>query len=216
MMFKSNQSMESQMLFNMIRDRHSTRRFNPDINISEEELIEMLEQAALAPSGGNLQSWRFLVINTSEMKEKLYSIAYNQKQVVEASAVIAVLGDVEAYTKAEKIYSLAADEGYISSDIAKALSKRYIDLYSSLSLEEVRQIVCIDCGLVSMQLMLTAHSKGYDTVPMTGYDKEKFSITFNVPKQYFPVLLIALGKAKIPGQPSVRLPIEEVVFFNEF
>jgi uncharacterized protein (DUF1810 family) len=36
----------------------------------------------------------------------------------------------------------------------------------------------------------------------------------NVPLS-FPVLLIALGKATTPGHPTVSLPIQDVVFFNE-
>ncbi|ETT65684.1 NAD(P)H nitroreductase [Paenibacillus sp. FSL H8-457] len=54
-----------------------------------------MRQATLAPSAANLQPWRFLVIDSPELKQKLLPIASNQQQVVEASAVIAVLGDLE-------------------------------------------------------------------------------------------------------------------------
>ena len=47
------------------------------------------------------------------MKKKLLPIVVNQQQVVEASAVIAVLGDVESYNKAEKIYGQAVEKGYM-------------------------------------------------------------------------------------------------------
>ncbi|WP_303871382.1 nitroreductase family protein [Acetobacterium wieringae] len=206
------QSSDNQLFSNVVRERHSIRSYNPEIKVTKEELIEILQQATLAPSGGNLQSWRFLIIDTPELKQKLLPIAYNQKQVVEASAVIVVLGDLECFKMADKIYGKAVDAGFLSADMAKSFIKRYTDLYSNMSLEEIRQTVCIDCGLVSMQLMLTARSKGYDTVPMAGYDKEKFSKAFNIFDRYFPVLLIALGKATTSGHPTVRLPIQDVVF----
>jgi nitroreductase len=47
------------------------------------------------------------------LKKKLLPIVVNQQQVVEASAVIAVLGDVESYNKAEKIYGQAVEKGYM-------------------------------------------------------------------------------------------------------
>lgn len=209
------QSSDSQLFFNIVRGRHSIRSYNPEIKVTQEELTEILQEATLAPSGGNLQSWRFLVIDTPELKQKLLPIAYNQKQVIEASAVIVVLGDLECFKMADKIYGKAVDAGFLSADMAKSLIKRYTDLYSAMPLEEIRQTVCIDCGLASMQLMLTARSKGYDTVPMAGYDKDKFSEAFNISDRYLPVLLIALGKATAPGHPAVRLPIQDVVFFNE-
>jgi nitroreductase len=102
------------------------------------------------------------------MKKKLLPIAYNQPQVVEASAVIAVLGDLEYFRMAEKIYGKVVDAGFMSQDTADGFIKRYTNLYSSMSSEEVRQVVSTECGLVSMQLMLTAQAKGYNTGPMGG------------------------------------------------
>ncbi|GAA3333320.1 hypothetical protein GCM10020331_096900 [Ectobacillus funiculus] len=46
-----------------------------------------------------------------------------------------------------------------------------------------------------MQLMLVARSKGYDTVPMGGYDQAKFIEAFGISEQYVPVMLIAIGKS---------------------
>ncbi|MNP77915.1 putative NAD(P)H nitroreductase YodC [compost metagenome] len=63
--------------------------------------------------------------------------------------------------------------------------------------------------------MLAARAKGYDTVPMGGYDKAGFVEAFHIPDRYIPVILIAFGKAANPGRPTVRLQIEEIVFFNE-
>lgn len=66
-----------------------------------------------------------------------------------------------------------------------------------------------------MQLMLVARAKGYDTVPMGGYDQAKFVEAFNIPERYAPVMLIAIGKAAKPGHPTVRLAVDDVAFFNE-
>ncbi|MGK5511559.1 nitroreductase family protein [Brevibacillus formosus] len=204
-----------QIFFDVIRERRSVRSYDPEVKISRDELNEILRQSTLAPSGANLQPWRFLVIDSPDLKQKLLPIAFNQQQVVEASAIIAVLGDLENIRMAEKIYSLAVDAGYMPPDTAKSFVERYTDMYASMPPEIVHQIVYTDCGLVSMQLMLVARAKGYDTVPMGGYDKQKFVKAFDIPEQYVPIMLIAIGKAVKPGHPTVRLPIDDVAFFNE-
>ena len=207
--------LEPQMFLDVIQERRSVRTYDPTVQISREEMTEILELATLAPSSSNLQPWRFLVIDKQELKQKLLPIAFNQQQVVEASAVIAVLGNVESYKKAEKIYGQAVEAGFMQADTAKSFIERTVGTYSNLQPEVARQIVYTDGGLISMQLMLVARSKGYDTVPMGGYDQAKFVETFGIPEQYVPVMLIAIGKATIPGHPTTRLPIEDVLFFNE-
>jgi nitroreductase len=209
------EKLEQQMFLDVIRERRSVRTFDPSVLISREEMTEILELATLAPSSSNLQPWRFLVIDKPELKEKLLPIAYNQQQVVEASAVIAVLGDTKSYEKAEKIYGQAVEAGFMPADTAKSFIERTVGMYSTLQPEVARQIVYTDGGLISMQLMLVARSKGYDTVPMGGYDKAKFVEAFGISEQLVPVMLIAIGKATKPGHPTTRLPIEDVVFFNE-
>lgn len=212
---QSSQTGEQQQFFNVIQDRRSVRSYDSEVKISREEMNEILQQAALAPSGANLQPWRFLVIDSQELKQKLLPIAFNQQQVIEASAVIAVLGDLESYKMAEKIYGMAVDAGYMPAETAKSFVERYQGMFASMSPETVLQKVSIDAALVSMQLMLVARAKGYDTVPMGGYDQAKFVEAFDIPERYAPIMLIAIGKAAKPGHPTVRLPIEDVAFFNE-
>ncbi|OMD50301.1 nitroreductase family protein [Paenibacillus borealis] len=209
------QTMEHQLFFDVVRERRSVRSYDPEIKISREELTEILRQATLAPSAANLQPWRFLVIDSPELKQQLLPIAFNQQQVVEASAVIAVLGDLECYKLAEKIYGMAVDECYMPAETAKSFVERYTSMYSSMPPEAIGQKVYTDGGLVSMQLMLVARAKGYDTVPMGGYDQAKFVEAFNIPERYAPVMLIAIGKAAKPGHPTVRLAVDDVAFFNE-
>lgn len=211
----STQTVEQQQFFNVIQDRRSVRSYDPQAKISREEMNEILQQATLAPSAANLQPWRFLVIDSQELKQKLLPIASDQQQVIEASAVIVVLGDLEGYKLADKIYGMAVDAGYMPAETATSFVERYQGLFKSMPRETVRQKISIDAGLVSMQLMLVARAKGYDTVPMGGYDQAKFVEAFDIPERYAPIMLIAIGKAAKPGHPTVRLPIEDVAFFNE-
>ncbi|MFC3750200.1 nitroreductase family protein [Paenibacillus sp. GCM10012306] len=200
----------------VISERRSVRKYDPSWKISREEIEEILNDAILAPSSSNLQPWRFIVINDQSVQEKLLPIAFNQQQTVDASAIIAVLGDTEAYRNVHTIYDKAQAEGFITPEIKETMVNNTWNNYSSFSPERRSNIALVDGGLISMQLMLAAKAKGYDTVPMGGYDANAFRELFQIPERYVPVMLIALGKAAAEGRPTTRLPLEQVTFWNEF
>jgi nitroreductase len=55
-------------LFEIIRTTRSMRRLNPD-PVPNELIRKILEAGVCAPSGGNMQRWRFLVIRDPKIKE---------------------------------------------------------------------------------------------------------------------------------------------------
>ena len=55
-------------LFEIIRTTRSMRRLKPD-PVPNELIRKILEASVCAPSGGNMQRWRFLVIRDLKIKE---------------------------------------------------------------------------------------------------------------------------------------------------
>lgn len=55
----------------VVFNRHSVKEFDVNKKISREEMIQILEEATLAPSSVNLQPWRFVVVESDEAKDKL-------------------------------------------------------------------------------------------------------------------------------------------------
>lgn len=200
-------------LSEVIRERHSVRKYNSSYKISKEEIEELLSEATLAPSSSNLQPWRFIVFQDQEVKKELREIAFNQEPVETSSAVIAVLGDREMYKEVEKIYHSANQAGFMDEANMNRLIASANNTYPGLPVEKRENITAFDAGLVSMQLMLVAKSMGYDTVTMGGFNKQKFIERFNISERYFPIVLIALGKAAAPAFQTTRLPLEDVVKF---
>ncbi len=62
--------MEDSNLMKIIKSRRSVRRFTKQ-PVTDDELGILLEAARLAPSSGNTQPWRFVVVREAEMVEKL-------------------------------------------------------------------------------------------------------------------------------------------------
>lgn len=200
--------------FALIRERQSIRSYDPSVAITEEELKELLREATLAPSSSNLQPWRFVVVTDPAVKAELKPIANNQQQVVDAAATIILLGDTEAYKRADEIYDAAVEAG-MPKEARDAYVPRMKQYYSTMSSETARSIALIDGGLVAMQLMLAAKARGYDSVPMGGFSHEKLIEHFQIPAHLVPVMLISIGKGIGSGNPKSRLPIEEVTFWNK-
>lgn len=200
-------------LYSVMKARKSVRVFDPNATIAKEEIAEMLKLATIAPSSSNLQSWSFLVIQDPEVKKELQVIANNQAHVGDSSAVIAVLGNIDAYKKVEQIYTQNVAEGHMDESIKDRTIAGTYATYPNAPREARMNIAAYDAGLVSMQLMLIAKEKGYDTCTLGGFDKVKFAERFDVPSDQFPIVLITLGKAAAPAYGSSRLPLDEVVRF---
>ena len=76
-----------------IAGRRATPSFD-GVPIPLEDLKQILDAGLHAPSGYNMQPWRFIVVQAPEQKKKLRAASYNQAKVEEASAVIVACGDV--------------------------------------------------------------------------------------------------------------------------
>ncbi|MFP8782382.1 nitroreductase family protein [Planococcus plakortidis] len=200
----------------IVNGRRSIKHYNPTVKISREEMTVILEQATKAPSSINMQPWRFVVIDSPEGKEKLAPLAsFNLDKVMSSSAVIAVFGDRKNYEYAEEIYSKAVEHGYMPEDVKDFQLNYFKPMYEGMSADQMKDIVMLDSGLVSMQLMLVARAFGYDTNPIGGYDKEKIAETFGLEKErYVPVMLLTIGKAASEGFQSYRLPVDTITTWS--
>lgn len=200
-------------LSEVIHERKSVRKFDPSYKISKEEIAEMLIDATQAPSSSNLQPWRFLIIQDQETKKKIKEFSFNQQQLETASAIIAVIGDTEMYHNIDEIYQSNFEAGNVDKASMEIQIQNAKSLYPNSPVEARLNIAAFDAGLISMQLMLIAKAKGYDTVPMGGFDKQQFAKQFELESRYVPLVLIALGKAAAPAYGSTRLPLEKIATF---
>ncbi|MED1203566.1 nitroreductase family protein [Heyndrickxia acidicola] len=196
----------------IVTGRRSIKNYDPSVKISKEEMAEILTLATTAPSSVNMQPWRFLVIDSPEGKATLAPLAkFNQNQVDTSAAVIAVFGDMNNFENAEEIYGSAVEKGFMPLEVKEGILNAFTAYYENISKEDMRDVVMIDGGLVSMQIMLAARAFGYDTNPIGGYEKDQIAEAFGLDKErYVPVMLISIGKAADSGHPSVRLPIDKV------
>jgi nitroreductase len=194
--------------FEIVNERASVRHYDSSVKLSKEEVTELLEATGKSPSAWNLQHWNFMIFLSDEAKEKLLPISYNQKQVVEAGAVIAILGDLEANQNTEMVYNPLVEAGYMTSEIKNILAGQIESAYQNTVY--ARDAAFSNASLAAMTLMLAAKAKGYDTCAMGGFNVQQFIEEFQVSDRYIPIMLISVGKALKPAHSSARLPVEQL------
>ena len=200
--------------FEVIKGRKSVKYFDPNVKIKREEIIEMLNEANLAPSSCNLQPWRYIVVDTPEGKEKLGSANYNKIQNDTSAAMIIVLGDLNHYSKFDEIYGEAVEKGYMTEEVKDGFEKGMGSQLENLPIDKNREGVYFDCGLWTMQFANVAYAKGYDTNIIGGFIREKVAELFELEENLIPVMLIALGKKEKNARPTVRMKVENLVRFK--
>jgi nitroreductase len=201
--------------FSVIEERQSVRSFDTDYKIPRHELKEMIKAASSAPSSWNLQHWKFLVLDEQEAQGKLLPIAFNQQQVKDASAVIAVLGDLEANKNAESVFGNQVKNGLMSEEAKETVVGNINNAYQSIP-DFGKSEALKNTSLAAMQLMLAAKAFGYDSGPMGGFDPQGLMKEFNISSRYLPVMLIAIGKKEKDAHPTTRFSADDITFWNNF
>src|SRR4051794_34439770 len=75
-----------------IAGRQGVRRFDPARPLDDRLLERLLLAAAFAPSDGNLQPWRFVVLRREASRRRLRACALNHPALADAPVALIVLG----------------------------------------------------------------------------------------------------------------------------
>ncbi len=81
-----------------IQKRVSIRRWKP-IPVEKEKIIKVLEAGRRAPSWGNVQPWRFIVVQDRAKIEELAKSGAGQPHINTAPVVIVCCGMMEAFSR---------------------------------------------------------------------------------------------------------------------
>jgi len=182
-----------------IRERRATPSFDGQ-PIPAGDLRQILDAGLHAPSGYNMQPWRFVVVQQPENKRRLRAASYNQAKVEEASAVIVACGDRDGWRKdLEEMLRLGRSGGMSEAYAAQAASS--VPAYlSSFSSDQMAGWLNKMVMLAFTSMMLMAEVMGYDTAPMEGFEQDKVCETLKLPMSYWVVGLLAIGHLKGPDK----------------
>jgi nitroreductase len=201
-------------VFEVIGTQRAMRRLKPDA-VPEELIKKLIWAATRAPSGGNTQPWRFLVVTDTEKR----------KQIAEL-----YLEGWNRYVKAGY-----TDRAPAVSPEAQAAAERTLRsaqyLADHLHEVPVHIIPCtwkleVNTGIASgssiypaiQNLMLAARALGLGTALTTihRWNEDKVKEVLGIPESAETAALIPVGWPKGKFGAGPRLPVEAVTYWDEW
>lgn len=176
-----------------IAARWSPSRFDAEYEVPREQLLAILEAARWAPSSGNEQPWRFLVVPRGHPRR----------------------AGLEAALKPGNAWAKRASVLLVS--LAKTTWTRN---------GEPNAWAEHDTGIATGLLLVQATVLGLATHPMGGWDADALRAALEVPAEFRPKAVIAVGRhdpaledhmlVEREARPRTRRPLGETAFLGAF
>lgn len=198
-----------------IRERRATPSFD-GVAVPDEDLKKILLAGLSAPSGYNMQPWRFIVVRTPEQKKRLRAASFNQAKVEEASVMIVACGDADGWRNGDLDEMLRMGrEGGMSESYAEQAREtvpNYLSNHPNIAMWLNRHVM-----IAFTHMMLTAETLGYDTAPMEGFEQEKVRDVLKLPLSYHVVALLGIGHLQGTDKHNGgRFDMARTVFAEEY
>ncbi|CAK0740874.1 putative NADH dehydrogenase/NAD(P)H nitroreductase AF_0226 [Gammaproteobacteria bacterium] len=145
--------------FATVRHRHSVRRYHADLPVEPEKLHAVLEAACAAPSAGDLQAYRIVVVNRQEERDALRRASGDQPFISEAPVCLAFcadsrrsavrFGDRGAHLYALQDATIATAYAQLAI-VAAGLGSTWIGYFNE---SEVIRLLALEEGIVPVALL---------------------------------------------------------------
>ena len=187
--------------FETVRTRRSVREFTPD-PIPDEHLTRILDAARLAPTSGNQQPWKFLVVRDRTVIEELKKACVDRSLAAREARGMPVSAEV-----AEAV--AASLQGYFSAPVFVVILTDGESQYPTYN--------HWDGPMAAGYLMLAARALGYGTVFITdSIPAEVTKSVLNIPDRFTRVCITPLGvPVAWPDSPEKK-GLEEMVVYDRF
>ncbi|MBS3049730.1 DUF1653 domain-containing protein [Enterobacter mori] len=194
-----------------IKKRRSIKHFDPTHQLTDKEIYALLSTTMLSPTAFNIQNWRFVIIRDPVLRAKIRAHSWNQSQITDASLLVALCADLNAWNINPARYWSHAPE------VVRDLIIPSIELYYEDHPTIIRDEAMRSCGLAAQTLMLTATSMGFESCPMVGFDFNEVGRLIDLPEEHIISMMVAIGKSvQEPWPQGGKISYEEAVRENSF
>jgi nitroreductase len=186
-----------------VKERRATPSFE-DIPIHTADIEKIIRAGLEAPSGYNLQPWRFVVVRDREQKKKLRQAAFGQSKVEEASAVIVACGDPQGWKDGDldEMLRISAQHGFNDPAEQQRVRDAVKGFLGSPPGEAGGVKPTFDLWvnrhtmIAFATMMWAAETLGYDTAPMEGFLEDQVKALLKIPGRVRVVAMLAVGRLK--------------------
>lgn len=182
----------SDELIESLNWRYATKKFDPNLKISNEDLETLKTALQLSASSYGLQAYKFIFVENPEVRKALKPVSWDQTQIVDASHLLVFASqlevgdaDVEAYiSKASKARNIPAEKLKPYADFMKAkISSVPADVKAFWNAKQT---------YIALGFLLTAAASiRIDVCPMEGFDPAAYDKILGLNEQGLTASLIA-------------------------
>ncbi len=195
---------EQNFMWETFKNRRSARKFKPD-PIPEQHLITILDMARTAPTSGNQQPWKFMVIRDrdklNELKEACIDLRMSQSRA-------RGLTD-EAEVKRARASRDEYFTNFLSAPVYVIVMTDTLSRYPSYNI--------YDGSLASGYLMTAARALGYGTVfSQDSVPWEVLKEVFNIPGHYERICFTPIGVPVEWPEAHGKKPLEDFIIWEKF
>lgn len=194
-----------------IVERRSVKHFDPKHIMTDAEVNELMEYAILSPTAFNIQHWRFIRVQDKDKRQQIQDASWGQVQVTEASLLLVLCADLNAWEKQPERYWKNAPQE-VQGFLLPAIENYYTNHHQAQRDECFRS-----SSIAAMSIMLMAKELGYDSCPMDGFDFDKVAKIINLPHDHIITMMITIGKKTEDANPrGGQLELSEVFLTDTF
>ena len=203
-----------------ILKRTSIRKWKA-IPVEKEKIEKVLAAGRRAPSWGNSQPWRFIVVQDNTKKEELANAAGGQPVVRDAPVVIVCCGSIEDFSHKMQRESLKQlmEVGAVewTDDILDNVVLKS-DLFAPYRLgEQVMTIKASEQIMIAIAyITLEAVNQGLGTCWVGALSAKDSHRVMNLPDNLFVHDLLPLGYPNEDPKPRPRKPLDRIVFWEKY
>ncbi|MCF8228319.1 MAG: nitroreductase family protein [Bacteroidales bacterium] len=176
----------------LVNDRQSVRRYT-DKAVEKEKLELCLEAARLAPSASNSQPWHFIVVDDSELKDKVAHHTYDP-----------LISFNKFVPQAPILVVIVLEKPKVITQIGDVIKKKKYPV--------------IDMGVVAEHFCLQAAELGLGTCMLGWFNQKPIQKLLNIPEKREIGLIITLGypPEDYKLRKKIRKDINEIVTYNTY
>lgn len=200
-----------------LKFRHACKIFDDKRKISDENFFKIIEAGRLSPSSVGLEPWDFLLVENSDLKERLKKECWDQLQITTASHLLVVFA---------KISDLRPGSEYIKDMVSRRADKN--SAQHSSYIEKIESFILNNVGLSDLEIfawskaqtflavqnmMSMAAVLGIDSCPMEGWSSEKNldNILTNDPQKRRIAVILSFGYRLNEQKPKIRRNLDEIL-----
>ena len=178
----------------LMKSHTSVRRFKEQ-EIPQEDLNTILSAGQMASSWKNFQSYSVILVRSQEKKDALFELV-PQEAIRQSATFLLFVGDLNRAEKGARLHT---------------------NTFQPQGVEGLL-ITSVDAALAGQNTLLAAESLGYGGViiGLVRYKSVELAELFKLPDYTYPVFGIALGVPNQKHDVKPRLPLENVVFEEEY